>query len=148
MSWEGWAAPNLKIVYREMIVKSYWLLLLMIMTYAGNGYTTSTHIQHIINNETPFEFYYVVVPASEVPIAFSCSCEGLIGPGEKRECDCYSQLESMERRYRMEYMKNTSPTYRLSVTHSVESDAIITWQLSYDSYWDWLNVQAKHTKLE
>lgn len=115
--------------------------MLGMMAYAVNGYS-ATHIQHIIKNETPFEFYYIVIPATEVPTAFSCSCEGIIKPGGQDYCDCFSQLENMERRYRIEYMKNISPTFRLSTTHSVKEDAIITWKLVFDSYWDWLSVNA------
>lgn len=128
-------------------MKSSLLLFLFSLAYTAHGFS-ATHIQHIIKNETPFEFYYVVIPASEVPTAFSCTCEGFIGPGEQQNCDCYSQLECSERRFRLEYMKNTTPTYRLSATHGVKSDAVITWKFAFDSYWDWLSVQATHIKMK
>ena len=55
--------------------------------------------------------------------AFSCHCAGMIAPGEQQVCDCYSQLEVGERRYRMEYMKNTSPN--LSTDMPIESFKLI-----------------------
>ena len=128
-------------------MKLFWSLFFMSIVFSSKIFAATTHIQHIINNETPYEFYYMVIPTSEIPSAFSCICEGLIGPGEKRQCDCLSQLESAERRYRMEYMRNTSPSFRLSATHSVEANAKINWRLLYDSYWDWLSVSATHTDL-
>ncbi len=116
------------------------------IAYAASGYAGTTYIKHIIKNETPFEFYYIVSPTTEVPTAFSCHCAGMIAPGEQQVCDCYSQLEVVERRYRMEYMKNTSPTYRLSATHSAQSDVAITWTLLFDSHWAWLSVRATNKK--
>lgn len=122
-----------------MTFRAVWLLLGLI---AVNTYAGSTHIQHIIRNKTPFEFYYTVIPATETPVAFSCTCSGVIGPGEQHICDCYSQLENTERRYRLEYMKNISPTFRLSSTFSASSDVAITWELVFDAYWEWLDVKS------
>jgi len=127
-------------------VKSYLLLVLLgLVTF--NTYAGSTHIQHIIKNKTPFEFYYTVIPATEVPAAFSCNCVGVIGPGEQHICDCFSQLENAERRYRLEYMKNISPTFRLSSTYAAGSEVAITWELVFDSYWEWLGVKSSDKPL-
>lgn len=107
-----------------------------------------TYIQHVIRNKTPFEFYYEVKPATEIPNVFSCTCTGLIAPGEQKICDCYSQLKAAERRYRMEYMKNISPTYRLSMTHTAGSEVVILWDMVFDSYWDWIGVRASHKAID
>lgn len=112
-------------------------------TFAG-----TTYIKHIIKNETPFEFYYNVSPSTELPTTFSCNCSGMIAPREKQVCDCMSSLEAEERRYRMEYMKNTSPTFRLIATHTAISDIAITWRLVFDEYWEWLSVKASSKKIQ
>ncbi len=128
-------------------MKSY-LLLALLSIVSFNSYAETTHIQHIIKNKTPFEFYYTVIPATEIPSAFSCNCVGVIAPGEQHICDCFSQLESTERRYRLEYMKNISPTFRLSSTYSAETNVAITWELVFDSYWEWLGVKSSDSALD
>lgn len=129
-------------------LKSYISLIVLGVSYSLNVLASTTHIQHIIKNETPFEFYYVVSPTTEVPTAFSCNCAGMLAPGEQHICDCYSQLKVEERRYRMEYMRNISPTFKLSATHSAYSNVAILWTLSHDSHWDWLSVKAKSKPLD
>jgi hypothetical protein len=106
--------------------------------------SATTYIQHIIKNNTPHEFYYTIIPATESPSAYSCNCFGVIAPKETHTCECYSALEAQTRRYRMEYMKNISPTVRESVSHSAESDVKILWEFTYDSYWEWIKVYPVH----
>ncbi len=115
---------------------------------ATNGYANTTHIMHIIKNNTPFEFYYALAPTTEVPSAFSCNCSGLISPGEQKICDCYSELDVMQRKYRLEYMKNTSPTYRLTATQTAKSEEMITWTLLFDKYWQWFSVKSEKNSLD
>jgi hypothetical protein len=122
-------------------------VILLGLVYSVSGYAGTTYIKHIIKNETPFEFYYIVSPTTEIPTHFSCNCSGMIAPGEQQICECYSQLEAEERRYRMEYMKNTSPTYRLSASHNAFSDVAVTWTLLFDSHWEWLSVKATNKKI-
>jgi hypothetical protein len=118
-----------------------FLILFILWGFSAYSFAETTYIQHIIKNDTPFEFYYNISPSTEIPTAFSCNCSGIIGPKEQHICDCYSQLEITERRYHMDYMRNTSPTYRLSATHTASSDVAIIWTLLFDPYWDWLNVK-------
>lgn len=124
----------------KMKSKVWWFFLGIGLVF--NSYAKATYIKHIIYNKTPFEFYYSINPATEVPTIFSCNCSGVIFPGEHHICDCYSDLTAEERRYRLEYMKNISPSYRLTATHSTSSDVAITWELMFDSYWDWIGVSA------
>ncbi len=117
------------------------------MTVSCILHASSTHVQHIIKNKTPFEFYYAVNPTNEVPSAFSCQCSGFISPGEVQTCNCYSQIEAAYRRYRIEYMKNTSPTTKASVTYGAESEVAIIWELVFDAYWEWLGVRTNHVPI-
>lgn len=106
-----------------------------------------THIQHVIKNSTPYAFYYDVAPITELPSAFSCACAGVISPGDQQFCDCYSDLEPNYRRYRIEYMKKMSPSYRESVSHSADTNTIITWEFTFNSYWNWISVISTHAPI-
>lgn len=127
---------------KKLFAKLLRCVCLLVVSYSVSSFADSTHIQHVIKNNTPFEFYYTVTPATEIPTNFSCHCEGMIAPNEEHFCNCFSQLEVVERRYHFDYMKNTSPTYRLSATHAAKTDTLIIWTLDFDPYWDWLNVRA------
>ncbi|MCR9191122.1 MAG: hypothetical protein NXI01_00485 [Gammaproteobacteria bacterium] len=116
--------------------------------FSNIAQAAQTHLQHIIINNTPFEFYYTVVPSAEVPTIFSCNCSGIIVPNEEQACDCWSDLEPESRRYRIDYMKNISPTYSLSATTNATSGVTVIWTFDFDRYWEWLSVTARQQALK